>query len=75
MKMILKVEVFAQVETQEVSASDLKRELYSRITRKLKGEILSPDTSGIIEYKTIDGRKLKATVKWLFEDEAYNSLK
>jgi len=79
MKMILKVELFVSAEAEEVSARDLKREVQKQILSKeifFTREGIGRNRRGtVLEYPTYDGRKLKASVMLLSEDEAYDSLK
>jgi len=75
MKMILKVELFASAEAEEVSAGDLKRRLAEIATDRLKDSLENLGMKETFSYNTLEGRKLKAAVKWLTESEAYNSLK
>lgn len=79
MKMILEVKLFVSAVSEEIVAGDLKRDLTRRATELLKEKNVGNNffswNNDALEYKTLDGRKLTATVKWLSEDEAYNSLK
>lgn len=77
MKMILKIDVFASAVADKVTAAPLKKELEARVTKILKESHLGDfdEWSNVVSYKTIDFGTLKATVKFLTEAEAYDSLK
>jgi len=79
MKMILVVKLFVSAVSEEIVAGDLKRDLTRRATKLLQDKNVGNNffswNNDALEYKTLDGRQLTATVKWLSEDEAYNSLK
>jgi hypothetical protein len=79
MKMILEVKLFVSAESEEIVAGDLKKFLANRATQVLKdknvGNHILSWNNDALTYRTLDGRKLEATVKWLTENEAYDSLK
>lgn len=77
--MILEVKLFVSAESEEILAADLKKDLADRATNVLKDQNVGNHFfswyNDKLSYKTLDGRTLTATVKWLSEHDAYNSLK